>query len=387
MKTPGNLSSERWDIFCRLVDNMGDIGVCWRLARGLAVHHGRSVRLWVDDPDAFLLLCPSAQVLEQGWFLDSVEVRRWSDPFPETEVADVVVEAFACDPPPCYVERMAVRKPAPVWINLEYLSAEDWVEGVHGLVSPHPRLPLRKHFVFPGLTARTGGLLREPDLFAQRDAFRRDPDQVQGFLQGLGLEPSVPEALRVSMFAYEQPQLADLLTLWAEGDRPVDLIVPKGRVSPGIAGFLGLEALPDQLALHRGNLRVSSVPFMSQTDYDRLLWSCSLNFVRGEDSFVRAQWAALPFVWHIYRQEEDAHRVKLDAFLKHYVADLQPDVADAVLQFNHAWNGFGELALAWPAFARALPTLDLHASEWANALTQVDDLALSLVKIKEVSVK
>lgn len=68
-----------------------------------------------------------------------------------------------------------------------------------------------------------------------------------------------------------------------------------------------------------GNLRVVSIPFLSQLEYDELLWLCDLNFVRGEDSFVRAQWAAKPMVWQIYPQAEDAHLIKLDSFMTHYL--------------------------------------------------------------------
>ena len=47
-----------WDVFCRVIDNFGDIGVCWRLARQLAGDFALHVRLWVDDFDSFWLLCP-----------------------------------------------------------------------------------------------------------------------------------------------------------------------------------------------------------------------------------------------------------------------------------------------------------------------------------------
>lgn len=60
-----------WDIFCSVVDNYGDIGVTWRLARQLAAEHDLDVRLWVDDLAAFVRVCPSADVqlaeqLQQG---------------------------------------------------------------------------------------------------------------------------------------------------------------------------------------------------------------------------------------------------------------------------------------------------------------------------------
>ena len=38
----------QWDVFVRVIDNYGDVGVCWRLACGLAAR-GEQVRLWLDD--------------------------------------------------------------------------------------------------------------------------------------------------------------------------------------------------------------------------------------------------------------------------------------------------------------------------------------------------
>lgn len=166
-----NLSS--WDLFCRVVDNYGDIGVCWRLARQLVQEHGHTVRLWVDDLRAFERLCPAVDTAAAAQRVSGVDIRRWSD---DAGVAallaedahaaphDVVVEAFACDIPEPMLQRMADaarQGRAPIWINLEYLSAEDWVATHHAMQSPHPRLPLVKHFFFPGMARGTGGVLRE----------------------------------------------------------------------------------------------------------------------------------------------------------------------------------------------------------------------------------
>ena len=46
------------DLFCRVVDNYGDIGVCWRLARQLDTEHDCKVRLIVDDLAAFRFIAP-----------------------------------------------------------------------------------------------------------------------------------------------------------------------------------------------------------------------------------------------------------------------------------------------------------------------------------------
>jgi len=127
--------------------------------------------------------------------------------------------------------------------------------------------------------------------------------------------------------------------------------------------------------------------FLSQLDYDRLLWSCDLNFVRGEDSFVRAQWASVPFVWHIYPQAEDAHRVKLDAFLHRFECGLNPELASACRQFWLGWNGTGLAATQWPAMLAALPALTTHGRAWADQLASAEDLASKLVKFCADTVK
>ncbi|NWD52933.1 elongation factor P maturation arginine rhamnosyltransferase EarP, partial [Pseudomonas gingeri] len=67
-----------WDIFCTVVDNYGDIGVTWRLARQLVAEHGLAVRLWVDDLRAFERLCPELDIECEQQIQEGVEVRRWS---------------------------------------------------------------------------------------------------------------------------------------------------------------------------------------------------------------------------------------------------------------------------------------------------------------------
>ena len=150
----------RWDIFCTVVDNYGDVGTCWRLARQLAGEHGAEVRLWVDQLHCLSQLCPAVSTSADQQHVGRIEIRRWRSDFPQVEAADVVIEAFACELPERYIAAMVRRTVAPVWINLEYLSAEAWVEGCHRRASLRTKWPLTKYFFFPGFTPRTGGLLR-----------------------------------------------------------------------------------------------------------------------------------------------------------------------------------------------------------------------------------
>jgi len=368
-----------WDVFCAVVDNYGDIGVCWRLAQQLVAEHGQQVRLWVDDLEAFRPLCPGLDPQQLVQHAQGVEIRRWESNFPETPPGDVVVEAFACHIPESFIAAMAQRTPRPVWINLDYLSAEDWVAGCHALPSPHPRLPLTKYFFFPGFTADTGGLLRESDLLARRQAFGANPAAQAQFWRELGFPLPPADTLRVSLFAYENPAIADLLYAWAAADTPVCCMLPVSRALPDAEVFCG-QALKAGDRVQRGALEIRVLPFVEQSRYDCLLWTCDLNFVRGEDSFVRAQWAARPLVWHIYPQQESVHLAKLDAFLNIYCAELPEKAARPVRKFWHAWNAGRLPPGVWAEFAGELPALRLHAASWTNHLSAQEDLSSALVR-------
>jgi len=381
------------DIFCRVIDNYGDIGVCWRLARQLAGEHGLAVRLWVDRPDSLARLCPEADATLPRQCLHGVEVCHWSDPFPAVPPASLVIEAFACELPPAYIEAMAALTPPPVWINLEYLSAEPWVERCHKLPSPHPRLPLTKYFFFPGFTKETGGLLREHDLLERRNAFQGDPALRQAFWSLLGMDMPAPDTLIISLFSYENAALDELLDAWADSEQPILCLVPEGRILPQIGRYFADDPHAGSLYA-RGRLRVRVLPFLAQDRYDELLWACDVNFVRGEDSFVRAQWAGRPFVWQIYPQQDAVHRHKLQAFLDRYGAHLDPGqkcagggspATSALARLWLAWNGVGGIGPAWTGFAAVRGDLQRRSPDWSRAQSE-NNLALNLLSFsKEIS--
>lgn len=366
-----------WDIFCSVVDNYGDIGVTWRLARQLAAEHDLAVRLWVDDLRAFVPLCPEADATASEQWQQGVEVRQWPQVWAAVEVADVVIEAFGCKLPEAYLRAMKERVSPALWINLEYLSAEDWVAGCHGLPSLRPD-GLKRMFFFPGFEAGTGGLLREGDLLARRRAFQRDPLARQAFLQALGVFPD-PQARLISLFAYENTGLASWLSALSAGHRATHLLVPQGRIMADLLHWLDVEALPPGTVERRGTLTVQALPFVRQEDYDRILWSCDFNAVRGEDSFVRAQWAARPMLWHIYQQEEDAHWVKLKAFLALYVNGLSPAAAQAITDLWLAWNAGADMTKSWNDVEEHWEQLSAHAERWCLQQANQADLAQALV--------
>lgn len=366
----------RWDIFCSVVDNYGDIGVTWRLARQLVAEQRHAVRLWVDELPAFVRLCPGASASAESQCHAGVEVRRWPQPFPSVEPADVVIEAFACQLPTTYIAAMSGDAVKRLWLNLEYLSAEDWVAGCHALPSPQAG-GLQKFFFFPGFTQGTGGLLRETDLLARRRAFQADPMAQQAFLEGLGVARD-PDARLVSLFAYENAGLANWLDAMAGDSRVTQLLVPQGKVLVDLQRWLGETQLIPGDQRRCGRLHVQVLPFVAQDDYDRLLWCCDLNAVRGEDSFVRAQWAGRPLLWHIYPQDEDAHWDKLEAFLALYCVDLSPRAAAAQAELWRAWNAGRGMNDAWPEALECWPELSEHAERWCVRQAAQADLATAL---------
>lgn len=371
----------RWDIFCRVVDNYGDIGTCWRLARQLADEHQAHVRLWVDNLDRFACLVASVSTDTAVQHLGPIEIRHWPADFPQVDSADVVIEAFACELPASYVAAMARRDELPVWINLEYLSAESWVEGCHLLPSPSPGFPLTKYFFFPGFTAKTGGLLRERGLPAARNGF--DAAARAEFWRGLGVAPRIDGELRVSLFCYGNAALPELLQCWAAGPAAITVLAAPGAATEQLASWLGAALSPGQTNT-KDLLRVHALPFLPQSQYDRLLWACDVNFVRGEDSFVRAQWAERPFVWQIYPQSENAHLVKLEAFLSRYLDGFCSldgfQGTDVVRRCWQAWNGAGDMGAAWCDFAANLRSVGQHGQVWASHLDRTGELADNLAR-------
>ena len=369
-----------WDIFCSVVDNFGDIGVCWRLARQLSSELAQPVRLWVDDLAAFHRICHAVDPALAVQRIDAIEVRHWGTAVPPVHPADIVIEGFGVRLPDNYLAAMAERAPPPVWINLEHLSAEAWVEGCHGLPSPQPSLPLVKHFFFPGFTAATGGLRIERGLEKMRGAFQSDADAVMRFWHALGMAHDDLAALRVSLFCYDNAALPALVAAWAAGDEAVICLAPAGTALTQLSAIAG-RRIEAGSPVVTGRLTIAAIPFLEADQYDRLLWACDVNFVRGEDSFVRAQLAARPLVWQAYVQKEDAHLAKLAAFLDHYTSGLDGATAMIVRDIHGAWNRQSpDIAGPWRAFAIARGGAAAHARVRAGQLADGGSLAIKLAE-------
>lgn len=350
-----------WDIFCKVIDNYGDAGVCWRLASDLSVR-GHAVRLWIDDPAPLTWMAgdqPSAvSVIDWDKALDPVFLRS-------LDAGAVWIEAFGCDIPQPFMEQFASSMQA--WINLEYLSAEPYVERCHGLPSPVMHGPMQghtKYFFYPGWTANTGGLLREPDLLIRRDQWQAQTRADQFRHWGIDWRGETVW----SLFCYEPASLPALLHTLSHADTPQLMLVTAGRATLAVQTVLQSLSLGSALCVHY-------LPFMPQAQYDQLLWSCDINCVRGEDSVVRAVWAGKPWLWQIYPQDDGAHVPKLDALLERlqtpsFLSDL-----------HHAWNAASPLGIH--SFASGLDYLEewrAFAHKSCMHTCQQDDLCTQLIR-------
>ncbi|WOI47157.1 elongation factor P maturation arginine rhamnosyltransferase EarP [Acidovorax sp. BLS4] len=313
----------RWDLFCQVIDNYGDIGVCWRLAADLA-GRGHAVRLWTDDATALGWMAPAGA--------PGVQVLPWPAQAPPDGAGDVVIEAFGCEIAPDFIASMANSTRASgqkrLWINLEYLSAESYVERSHRLPSllmSGPGAGCTRWFFYPGFTRRTGGLLREPGLMDRQAAFDR-----AGWRARHGVAAG---AFAVSLFCYEPPALPSLLDRLRQ-HAGAHLLVTPGRATAAVQALDNQDRNGFQRNQDAGSLlSISYLAPCPQPAFDEMLWACDFNCVRGEDSLVRALWAGQPFVWHIYPQDDQAHHAKLQAFLDWLQAP------PSLRRFHALWNG------------------------------------------------
>jgi uncharacterized repeat protein (TIGR03837 family) len=373
----------RCDLFCSVVDNFGDIGICWRLARQLQTEHQWQVTLWVDDLVSFQKIChginPELATQQQ----QQVLVRHWTAVLPELSAADrpdLVIEALACTIPSSYLHWMASFSEKPLWLNLEYLSAEDWVHGCHALPSPHPQLPLQKYFFFPGFTPQTGGLLREQGLIDSLTKISTTAGLQQQFWCSLGLADAMNYQQKISLFAYSQAAIEPWLDQLAAADRTTLLLVPKGQLATDL---IQLFSELKTGRLDRKSLSIRILDFMPQPQYDELLACCNINFVRGEDSVIRAHWAGKPFIWQIYRQEQQAHLVKLQAFLDKYLQHAPQPQKECIEKLHMAWNLELNISTEFSLFRNFCEEIQAYNKKWQEYLNQQQDLASNLVRFAE----
>jgi len=411
----------KWTIFCQVIDNYGDIGICWRLAKSLVNYHNQQVSLYVDDLVSFRRLCSAVNPDLSQQEIAHIKINKWADNL-AINLGDVIIEAFGCNLGQSVIQKMNEHH---LWINLEYLTCEDWVQNWHGLPSLQPN-NLRKYVFFPSLQLSSGGILYEPDLasrlklFYGFDGFNYHHQNYQNnrnqFLANFGIYPESNSQI-ISLFCYQHAYLDDWLEYLSQQQQITHLLV-LGDNSQHLAitkiinshqnAFKNQQRSNISIIIQQ-NLHIHLLPFVNQEDFDYLLASCDFNIVRGEDSFLRAQLVGKPFLWHIYPQQNEAHLIKLQAFTDiylHHFSDsagdknlanhqipeknptqsiLRQQIAQLFRAFNYHQNNQKDQNHKenenWLVLWQQIAWNDwqIQAQNWANYQLSRDDLATNLV--------
>lgn len=297
------------DVFCHVIDNFGDAGVCLRLARDL-VRHGHAVRLFCSDPEVLSAI---------GRGVSDCELLSFDrlDAYSGSGIA-LAICGFSYRLPGNVAREL--HRQGAVCINLEYLSCEPWVADFHGCQSLGA-MP-RTWFYFPGLTPDSGGVIIE------------DRVRARGPCPGHG-----SGRRRITLFAYENRRLHGLMGMLRGSRIPSEVEVMGERSAASIRSSLDMR----ECGLSRVQWHGITFTFRSmvtQDEYDDLLCRSDLNLVRGEDSLVRAMLAGRPFLWQIYPQADNLHLHKLDCFISLLIEmlDIDDDLAALFRAYFMCYN-------------------------------------------------
>lgn len=349
------------DVFCNVIDNFGDAGFSLRLSRTLT-DSGEKVRLYCNNIETLNTI-----ISKQDLKNPLLTIKTWPDA-QEYAPAQTVIEAFSCrlsDP----LNQLLKAKHSLV-IELDYLTAEKFAEDCHGLSSSSDGL--NSYFFFPGFTKKTGGLIFEEDfkkrVLAQNSLNRPDGD-----------------ALKATLFSYENPKIKEILTNLNQSNVSVELTVFAGKPLENINHQYPDIDLRIGQSKKLGNITLKATAMTDQNGYDELLLNSDFNMIRGEESAVRGMLCGKPFVWHIYPQDEDAHIVKLNALFDRMhdelPASMHQDI-ETIRHLNLEYNGVNT-NFQLPSINSFIKTWHEVTKAWAEHLFSLGSLTLNLKQFIE----
>jgi len=305
------------DIFCSVIDNYGDIGFIYRFAKEYKLARNNSrVRVFIDDLKSLSHINKSIDVNlayqeVKGVFYIDLKISE-SDFLSKIDMADFIIEAFGFDIPSYYLDKIKIS--SSLIINLEYLSAENWVSSYHKKESLLNFDRVKKYFFMPGLNSDSGGLVLDSSM--KENCYKMIKDRVYYFESLINNENFIynDDLIIGSIFSYEKNFSNLIRDLLSEKDKRFVLIITKGKSEESFRYLLN----SDENYIKKDNIELFFIDFLEQEEYDILLNICDFNFVRGEDSFARAILSGKPFLWHAYMQEDNYQLVKVKAFLDEY---------------------------------------------------------------------
>ena len=338
------------DIFCEVVDNYGDVGVAYRLARGFKrIYPDKKLRFIINQMEEINLIKKS----------DDIEIVSYKDISKIESSADLILETFGCEIPKEYMDKALEN--SKFIINLEYFSAETWVDDFH-LQESFLGGKLKKYFFIPGLSEKSGGVLLDNEFLERK---KKVEENKEYYLEKFGINEKYD--LIGSVFSYEK-NFDSLVEELKKLDKKILLLILSEKTQKNFIKYFDNNNNYDKI-------KIVKLPFFTYDKYEELLALCDFNFVRGEDSFARALLLEKPFLWHIYPQEENIHIKKLEGFLEKYCPNNK-ELKETFINYNINRDNFSY-------FFKNFKEIEEHNKEYANYLRENCNLMEKLIKFIE----
>ena len=338
------------DIFCQVIDNYGDVGVAYRLAREFKrVYPNKKLRFVINQIEELNLIRKS----------EDIEIILYKDISKIENSADLIIESFGCEIPKEYMDK-ALKK-SKLIINLEYFSAEKWVDDFH-LQESFLEGNLKKYFFIPGLSEKSGGILLDNEFLQRKKKVEANKEY---YLEKFGIKEKYD--LMGSIFSYEK-NFDSLIEELKKLDKKIILLILSEKTQKNFIKYFDNGNNYDKI-------KFVKLPFFSYDKYEELLALCDFNLVRGEDSFVRALLLGKPFLWHIYPQDENTHIKKLESFLEKYCSNNK-ELKQTFINYNINKDDFSY-------FFKNFKEIEKYNKNYANYLIKNCDLMEKLINFIE----
>ena len=338
------------DIFCQVIDNYGDVGVAYRLAREFKrVYPNKKLRFVINQIEELNLIRKS----------ENIEVILYKDISKIENSADLIIESFGCEIPKEYMDK--ALKNAKLIINLEYFSAEKWVDDFH-LQESFLGGNLKKYFFIPGLSEKSGGILLDNEFLERKKKVEANKEY---YLEKFGIKEKYD--LIGSIFSYEK-NVDSLIEELKKLDKKIILLILSEKTQKNFIKYFDNGNNYDKI-------KFVKLPFFTYDKYEELLALCDFNLVRGEDSFVRALLLGKPFLWHIYPQDENTHIKKLESFLEKYCSNNK-ELKQTFINYNINKDDFSY-------FFKNFKEIEKYNKNYANYLIKNCNLMEKLINFIE----
>ena len=338
------------DIFCQVIDNYGDVGVAYRLAREFKrVYPNKKLRFVINQIEELNLIRKS----------EDIEIILYKDISKIENSADLIIESFGCEIPKEYMDK--ALKNVKLIINLEYFSAEKWVDDFH-LQESFLGGNLKKYFFIPGLSEKSGGILLDNEFLERKKKVEANKEY---YLEKFGIKEKYD--LIGSVFSYEKG-FDSLIEELKKLDKKIILLILSEKTQKNFIKYFDNGNNYDKI-------KFVKLPFFTYDKYEELLALCDFNLVRGEDSFVRALLLGKPFLWHIYPQDENTHIEKLESFLEKYCSNNK-ELKQTFINYNINKDDFSY-------FFKNFKEIEKYNKNYANYLIKNCDLMEKLINFIE----